>query len=63
MNACHRCGATAYKPILERDEQGAMRPSGRFQCVKCLLPFSSIREWREGVELMQTDESVNAQHG
>lgn len=46
VNACHRCGATAYKPVITRDPQGNMRPSGQYQCVKCLLVFSSMSEWR-----------------
>lgn len=46
VNACHRCGATAYKPVITRDPEGNMRPNGQYQCVKCLLVFSSMSEWR-----------------
>ncbi|GAB3190119.1 hypothetical protein [Hydrogenophaga aquatica] len=48
MNACHRCGATAYRPILDRDALGAMRPTGRYQCVRCKFSFTNVREWRDG---------------
>lgn len=48
MNACHRCGATAYRPVLDRDPLGAMRPTGRYQCVRCKFSFTEVREWRDG---------------
>ena len=46
MNSCQRCGATAYKPILLRNDAGVMRPSGRYACVQCGLVFTNIHEWR-----------------
>lgn len=49
-NSCHRCGATAYKTLIARDDAGAMRPSGQYQCVQCKQVFRNVREWRDGVE-------------
>ena len=53
-NRCHKCGATAYKTLIARDAAGAMRPSGRFQCVQCRLEFSLVSQWREGIVPMST---------
>jgi len=49
-NSCHRCGATAYKTLIARDDTGAMRPSGQYQCVQCKQVFRDVKEWREGVD-------------
>ena len=46
LNACHQCGATAYKDVIERDAQGVMRATGRYQCVQCKFTFTDVREWR-----------------
>lgn len=46
QNACARCGATAYKSLMARDETGVMRPSGQYQCVQCRTVFSQIEQWR-----------------
>jgi hypothetical protein len=54
INKCHRCGATSYKPVIKRDENGTMMPSGEHQCVGCGLVFSDIDEWRTGP--VQKDE-------
>jgi hypothetical protein len=48
INKCHRCGATSYKPVIKRDDDGAMNPSGESQCVGCKLIFADIDEWRIG---------------
>jgi ribosomal protein S27E len=45
---CHNCGATSYKSVIGRDEQGAMRPTGRYRCTGCDVVFSSAQTWREG---------------
>ena len=45
-NACHRCGAKAYRPVIARDASGAMTPSGAYRCVQCKLEFTSIDQWR-----------------
>lgn len=50
-NSCHRCGATAYKTLIARDDTGAMRPSGQYQCVQCKQVFRDVREWRDGVDV------------
>lgn len=50
QNSCHRCGATAYKTLIARDEAGAMRPSGQYQCVQCKQVFRDVKEWRDGAE-------------
>lgn len=47
-NKCHRCGASSYKPVIKRDDSGAMMPSGELQCVGCKLVFTDIDEWRFG---------------
>jgi hypothetical protein len=46
QNACRRCGATAYKPLMIRDKAGVMSASGQYQCVHCRLVFNRIEEWR-----------------
>lgn len=48
-NSCHRCGATAYKKLMARSDDGVMRPSGLYQCVQCRQVFSHIHEWRDGL--------------
>lgn len=47
-NTCHQCGATSYKPVIKRDETGAMSPSGLYQCTGCRLVFATVEEWRTG---------------
>lgn len=47
-NSCHRCGATAYKSLMTRDEAGVMRHSGQYQCVQCRQVFSNVHQWRDG---------------
>jgi hypothetical protein len=46
INKCHQCGATSYKPVIKRDANGAMNPSGENQCVGCEMTFTDIDEWR-----------------
>lgn len=48
QNACGHCGATAYKSRMARDDLGAMRPSGQYQCVRCQRVFTDIGQWRAG---------------
>lgn len=48
INKCHQCGATSYKPVIKRDELGAMTMSGTYQCTGCRLEFTTIDEWRTG---------------
>jgi DNA-directed RNA polymerase subunit RPC12/RpoP len=53
-NACRRCGATAYQPVITRDASGAMTPSGTYRCVGCQLEFNSIDQWRGSTESADT---------
>ncbi len=64
-NKCHRCGAASYKPVIKRDEDGAMNPSGESQCVGCKLIFTEIDEWRvgpvakEGAQAQRQDQGTD----
>lgn len=42
------CGATSYRAVIARDDSGAMRPSGLFQCSGCSVVFADPKAWREG---------------
>ncbi|NCN70801.1 MAG: hypothetical protein GW907_06585 [Betaproteobacteria bacterium] len=61
-NRCHQCGATSYKTIIKRDDQGVMSPSGEFKCTGCSLTFKTIDEWRAGTtdrgQSLNSDETV-----
>jgi hypothetical protein len=46
VNKCHSCGSTSYKNVIDRDEKGAMRSTGKYQCTSCQLVFGSVEEWR-----------------
>jgi hypothetical protein len=46
MNSCHVCHSTCYRPIITRNAEGRMLPSGRYQCVKCKLEFETVAAWR-----------------
>lgn len=48
-NSCYRCGATAYKTLMTRNDVGVMGPSGQYQCVQCRQVFSDIHQWRDGL--------------
>jgi hypothetical protein len=48
MHRCHRCNATSYRQVIERDAEGAMRPCGLYRCTGCEIVFSTTREWRDG---------------
>lgn len=61
LNSCHRCGATAYKTLIARDDTGAMRPSGQYQCVQCKQLFRNVREWRDGIKVEFDHSNCNAQ--
>lgn len=50
-NACRRCGSAAYRPVIARDDSGAMKPSGVYRCVGCKLEFQNIDQWRAGTEV------------
>ena len=40
------CGAMSYRQVIARDDRGAMRPSGLYQCSGCSLVFSHHSAWR-----------------
>ena len=42
------CGASSYRPVIQRDSRGAMRPSGMFQCSGCSFVFSNPKDWHRG---------------
>jgi hypothetical protein len=62
-NKCHRCGAASYKPVIKRDEDGAMSPSGESQCVGCKLIFTDIDEWRVGPAVSEGAEAQGQDQG
>ena len=48
VHGCRMCGATSYRPVIARDDSGAMRPSGLFQCSGCSVVFTDPKAWRDG---------------
>jgi len=60
MNKCVQCGSTSYKPIIKRDDQGVMRPSGEFRCTGCSLIFKNIDEWRADKQTLAAIKAPNA---
>ena len=42
------CGATSYRKVVARDESGAMKSTGLYQCSGCSVVFADPRAWREG---------------
>lgn len=46
VNACRRCGSTAYRPVIARDASGAMKPTGRYRCIGCKVEFQTVEQWR-----------------
>jgi hypothetical protein len=42
------CGASSYRPVLDRDATGAMRATGLYRCSGCSVVFADPRAWREG---------------
>lgn len=61
MNKCHQCGSTSYKPIIRRDDQGVMRPSGQYQCTGCNLVFANFDEWRVDKQIPVDLKAPNAE--
>lgn len=59
ISKCHHCGATSYKPVIKRDEQGVMSMSGLYKCTGCGLEFKSIDEWRKGDASQNGSDEVN----
>ena len=48
QNSCRMCGATSYRRVIARDNEGAMRPTGLYQCSGCSVVFADPRAWRYG---------------
>jgi hypothetical protein len=48
INCCRMCGATSYRKVVARDESGAMKSTGLYQCSGCSVVFADPRAWREG---------------
>lgn len=48
LNACRLCGATSYRRVLARDDSGALRPNGLYQCSGCSVVFANPQAWRDG---------------
>jgi hypothetical protein len=48
LNRCRMCGASSYRPVLDRDGAGAMRATGLYRCSGCSVVFADPRAWREG---------------
>lgn len=46
--ACRMCGATSYRNVIERDDTGALKPTGMFHCSGCSVVFADPRAWRHG---------------
>ncbi len=44
--SCRNCGATSYRPVIDRDASGAIRPTGMFHCSGCSVVFKDTVEWR-----------------
>ncbi|CAD5374886.1 C2H2-type domain-containing protein [Rubrivivax sp. A210] len=46
--ACRRCGTRSYRPVIARDDSGALRPTSTYRCTGCSLLFTSRQAWRDG---------------
>jgi hypothetical protein len=53
-NSCRLCGATSYRQVISRDDQGVIRHSGLYRCSGCSAVFADPKAWREG----GTDEAA-----
>jgi len=58
LNACRMCGATRYRRVLARDERGAPRPNGLYQCSGCSVVFTDPQAWRGGGADLEQREAV-----
>ena len=47
-NSCRMCGATSYRQVITRDDQGVMRHGGLYRCSGCSAVFADPKAWREG---------------
>ena len=44
---CRECGATSYQPVIDRAQNGLLKPTGQYKCTGCRNVFASIRAWWE----------------
>lgn len=47
-SSCRTCGATSYRRVIARNDQGALRPTEMYQCSGCSVVFAEPKAWREG---------------
>lgn len=47
-HCCRTCGATSYRRVIARDDQGALRATELYQCSGCSVVFADPKAWREG---------------
>jgi hypothetical protein len=48
LNRCRMCGASSYRPVIDRDASGALRPTGLYRCSGCSVVFADPAAWRDG---------------
>jgi hypothetical protein len=48
LNRCRLCGASSYRPVIDRDASGALRPNGLYRCSGCSVVFADPAAWRDG---------------
>lgn len=48
LNRCHRCSATSYRRMIDRNAAGAMGPTGQYRCTGCGFTFTNLDAWRRG---------------
>lgn len=48
LHCCRMCGATSYRRVVARDDEGAMRATQLYQCSGCSVVFADPKAWRDG---------------
>lgn len=48
VNRCGYCGATSYRRVVARDQDGAMRYGSLLLCSGCQREFADLKTWRDG---------------
>jgi DNA-directed RNA polymerase subunit RPC12/RpoP len=44
---CRECGATSYQQVIDRAQNGVLKPTGQYKCTGCRNVFATIRAWWE----------------
>lgn len=57
-NRCGYCGATSYRRVLGRDENGVMRYTDQLLCSGCTREFVDMTAWRRGAVSDQPSPEV-----